>query len=248
MGYVDMHCHMMPGVDDGSQNVAMSYRMIEIAHEEGIDTCILTPHYKPGHRHVAPGEIGRFAKEMTARSAVQGMPVKFYAGNELMYFSEACDRLDEGIVCTLAGSDYVLVEFEPLDDEDRILAGLRQLIYAGYRPVLAHIERYECMMKSKNAWRLVADMGCLIQANTGSITGDFGHMAKVYTRMLLKEQALHFVSTDAHRDYGRAPYMKASLSYEQAKHQILNHGCRWNAHRWQDLYVPIRRGFQSFRH
>ena len=217
MGFVDIHCHIMPGVDDGSKNMAMTRRMIEIAYGEGIDTCILTPHYKPGHRHVAPGSIGRFADGMTAMSRKSGMPVRFYAGNEIMYYSEASDRLDNGSICTLAESDYVLVEFEPLDDADRIFNGLRQLVYAGYRPVLAHIERYECMVRQIKYWMDVVDMGCLIQVNTGSVTGNFGYRIKSYTHKLLKEHAVHFVATDAHRDSGRAPYMRKCAEYIRKK-------------------------------
>ena len=217
MGFADMHCHIMPGVDDGSRDIDMSRNMIDIAYSEGIDTVILTPHHKPGHSHVSPDEIRAFANRMTEEARESGRNISFYPGNEVLYYTDCIDRLEQGRICTLADSQYVLVEFEPMDDIERICTGARALLYGGYRPVLAHIERYSAMIGSESNWRRVADMGCLIQVNTSSVIGDFGHKAKAYTKSLLKEHAVHFVATDAHSDRWRAPYMKKCAKYLQKK-------------------------------
>ncbi len=212
-----MHCHIMPGVDDGSRDIDMSRNMIDIAYGEGIDTVILTPHCKPGPDRVSPDDIRAFADRMTEETRDLGRPVSFYPGNEVLYYTDCIEELDQGRICTLVDSKYVLVEFEPMDDIERICTGVRALMYGGYRPVLAHIERYAVMIGSESNWRRVADMGCLIQVNTSSVIGDFGHKAKAYTKKLLKEHAVHFVATDAHSDRRRAPYMEKCAKYLRKK-------------------------------
>ena len=213
MGLIDIHNHMMPRVDDGSKSIAMTYEMLKIAYAEGIDNIILTPHYKSGHLHVAPYEIRRFADEMTRISAEYDVPVTFHPGNEIRYYSRAIDRLEKEIALTLADSDYALIEFEPPDPFEKIIAAIKELTYAGYIPIIAHAERYRCMCEDLNNWQDVLDMGGLIQINCGSVMGKHGHEQKAYTHKLLKEQAVSFIATDAHRDTVRAPYMRECVDF-----------------------------------
>lgn len=213
MGFVDIHCHIMPGVDDGSKDTAMTGRMLEIAYNDGIDTMIVTPHYMPGQRHVVPSEIERFADRLSDISNRRGWPMNFYAGNELLYHSDCIGKLDGGRVCTLADTAYVLVEFEKGDSYRHIQSGVRALLSAGYYPILAHAERYATLVENIDYIENIVNSGCLLQVNASSVMGDFGRDSKIITGRLLNEGFVHFVATDAHSDGRRAPRMKKCFEY-----------------------------------
>ena len=215
---VDIHCHMMPGVDDGSANMAMTGRMLQTASNEGIDSIILTPHYKPGHRHVTPGEIGEFADSLTHISDLRGWDMRFYPGNEIMYHNDCVAKVESGRICTLANTDYVLVEFEPWSEFDRIYNGLREFMYAGYRPVLAHIERYSCIIDKPGRAEEIHNMGCFIQVNASAVMGEEGRVVRVFTNRILGERFADFVATDSHSDTTRAPHIKKCADYVERKY------------------------------
>lgn len=213
MGYTDIHCHLMPGVDDGSRNLSMTGRMLEIASEEGISRIIITPHYKPDRPCASPDKIHRFADSLNEISVRRGWNMSFFAGNELMYHSDCTALIAGNRVCTLADTDYVLMEFEPGDDFGRISKGIRELIYAGYIPVLAHIERYRSITEEPERAYELEETGCLFQINASSVFGDEGRPAKALAYKLLREKMVSFVATDAHTDGRRSPRMKECAGF-----------------------------------
>ena len=108
----DMHIHIMPEVDDGSESMEMTMEMLRIARENRIGTMILTPHYKGGHRNVSPeGQLRRIASMQDAMAQEEMEEVELYPGNEIMYDSSVPEALENGRICSLADSSYLLVEF-----------------------------------------------------------------------------------------------------------------------------------------
>lgn len=210
--FVDMHCHVLPAVDDGSESMEMTRGMLAIARENHIGAIIVTPHYKEGRHNAEPAKI--LQRIAAVREAVPGADApSLYLGNEILYDSTVADKLQAGKICTLAGSDSVLVEFRPGEEYSYLREGLRQLIYAGYRPVLAHCERYDCLLKNKT---LAADLrrnGVRLQVNAQSVRPGLFSPVSGFVNRLLSEKLVDFIGTDAHKDKGRAPECFSAWRY-----------------------------------
>lgn len=117
--------------------------------------------------------------------------------------------MEEGKIITLGASNCVLVEFEPYAEEKYIRNAVREILGFGYQPVIAHVERYQNLMERKfAAIQWMREIGALIQVNCASVTGDNGFTTKQNVKSLLKNGLVDFVSTDAHRPEGRAPYIE----------------------------------------
>ena len=208
MGYIDMHSHILPGMDDGSGSIGQTLRMLEIAVSEGITTMIATPHNMPG-KGCPPGSVVRRKVDELRRTLEQeGIPLEIVAGTEYYYREEVLDILDSEDAVTLGNSDCVLVEFEPLAERNYIRNALRNILGLGYRPVIAHVERYAKLMEDTAVLGDMRKNGILVQVNAMSVTGDNGRQAKKDVRNLLKKGLVDFVATDAHSDGRRAPYME----------------------------------------
>ena len=121
--------------------------------------------------------------------------------------------MENGHAVTLAGSRYVLVEFNPSDYYDHIRNGLYTLLMNGYYPILAHAERYREIRAKKSGMSDLREMGCYIQVNAGSVMGKFGFDTRQYSRKLLKQELVHFIATDAHDVGKRAPHLSACADY-----------------------------------
>ena len=145
---------------------------------------------------------------MEEKLAEEKIDIRLYPGNEIYYHSEAVAQALEGGLCTLAGSSYVLVEFNPMDEFEYIINGLYQFLSEGFRPVLAHVERYRCMTSKTDRTEELTGMGAYIQVNAGSIMGHYGLQTKGFARGLLKKDLVHFVATDAHDAKNRAPELE----------------------------------------
>lgn len=208
MKYMDIHSHLLPGIDDGARDFETSMEMFRIAGKNGIGAMILTPHYKPVHHNASPATIRRLISEMEEKLAEEKIDIRLYPGNEIYYHSEAVAQALEGGLCTLAGSSYVLVEFNPMDEFEYIRNGLYQFLSEGFRPVLAHVERYRCMTSKTDRTEELTGMGAYIQVNAGSIMGHYGLQTKGFARGLLKKDLVHFVATDAHDAKNRAPELE----------------------------------------
>ena len=208
MGYIDMHSHILPGMDDGSRSMSQTLRMLEIAVSEGISTMIATPHNMPGKGCPPVSVVRRKVDELRKTAEQEGIPLEIVAGTEYYYREEVLDILEDGGGVTLGNSDCVLVEFEPMAERNYIRNALRNILGLGYTPVIAHVERYARLMEDSSILYDMRKNGILVQVNAMSVTGDNGRQAKKDVRNLLKKGQVDFVATDAHSDGRRAPFMK----------------------------------------
>lgn len=218
-GFTDIHCHVLPMVDDGAETMEMALDMLWIAAEEGIRKMILTPHQKADRKCVTPDGIIRRMVLLQEEADKKGIPVKLFPGNEIFYRHGLGELLELGKIRTLADSHYVLVEFLPGEDFGYIRDALNRLISFGYWPVVAHVERYMNVVKDlRKAEELKEDTGCYFQVNSASVLGAYGFGEKTVTRKLLKQGAIDFVGTDAHRSEGRrSPRLKECAEWIQKR-------------------------------
>lgn len=216
---VDMHCHILPCLDDGSRFMKETLMMMKQAKENGIKAIVCTPHFKEGAPNASKKEIDGKILEVLTQCYEKGLDVKLYPGNEIMYYGEVPDLLEKGEVFTLNNSEFVLVEFLPTHPFNYIIDALYDISDTGYVPVLAHIERYMAFLNNYDRVRDVSHSGARIQINYGSIIGTYGHEAKAFTNKLLKDRKVDYIATDAHRAEGnRTVEIEEVLKYLYKKY------------------------------
>lgn len=209
----DIHTHILPAIDDGAKNWDQSYEMLDIAYKQGIKVLIATPHYMPGRRKGKAQRIISGVEQLQAYADKQGYDISIFPGNEIYYHDEVPELLEEGDILTLAGSEYVLVEFSPMDDARYIRNALANIQSAGYKPIVAHVERYESLCKKPfDRIAELHQMGVLIQVNASTIEGRMGRQTQGDVMKLLKLGLVDFIGTDAHSAGTRAPMVKKAVA------------------------------------
>lgn len=216
--FIDMHCHIIPAVDDGASGLEETARMLRIAREEGIAHIIATPHHHP-KRGSAPPEVLR-KKIQLVRELAQKMDgnMKVFLASEIFFGQEIPDKLAARRIFTINGSRYVLIEFSPTDSFDYICQGIRLVQMKGYKVVLAHVERYLSVRSHMENTEYLCRMGVLLQVNAGSITGESGRVIRRFVKELLERALVFCVGTDAHNSAERAPRMRKAAQYVQRKY------------------------------
>lgn len=211
--YIDIHSHILPRIDDGAESFEISMQMLRTAWADGIRTAILTPHYKPGRHNASPERTAALAGELRKKMEIERIGIELYQGNEFYYHDEMFRDLEEKRACTMAGSSYVLIEFGPMEQFEFIRNGLYEALARGWKPILAHAERYGSLMGKPGKVEELIRLGSCVQINAGSILGKAGYGAKRFTKTLLKEGMVHFVASDAHDTAKRAPLLSDCGKY-----------------------------------
>lgn len=212
-----MHCHIMWGVDDGSKSEEQSRRMLRIGYDEGIRHIIVTPHYNKRFWDIPPDELKRSYMALGKLVQEEFPGVSLHLGTEIFYNDNTLEDLEAGRIPTMAGSKYVLVEFMTSISYRRIKNAVTGIQNLDYIPIIAHVERYECLLKEPELIEELIERGAYIQVNASSIIGDNGRTAKKMIKTLLKTDCVHFVGTDAHRDDKRAPKIADAYIYVTKK-------------------------------
>ena len=205
--YFDLHTHMLPGLDDGAKDFAQAEKMLETAYAEGIRRIMLTPHFGPrssGAGRQKTEEVFDCMKEIAA--AYEGL--KLFLGNEILFSPSTIEELHNGNALTLAGSDYVLVEFYPDKPLSALESAVRALIRAGYRPVIAHAERYRCLQKHPADAEDLIEQGAAVQINSSSLLRGWTDPEYRCVKKLLQNDLVHFIGSDCHNDSSRSPVIR----------------------------------------
>ena len=212
-GYIDIHSHILPGLDDGADSLERTIRMLEIAYGEGIRTMIATPHYRESRKLIPIGYLEETLGKVEDEIAHLLPDMKIYMGSEVFYSHNMLSLLRERKVPTLGGSRYVLVEFVFGIDFTSMKNGLQELLYGGYQPILAHGERYPELMKDLEQVMELKEMGISIQVNSMNIIRSFGKHRHASSKKLFQHDLVDFLATDCHSDSIRAPVLKNTLAY-----------------------------------
>lgn len=212
-GIVDVHSHILPGVDDGSKNMDMTRQMLQMAWSEGIHTIIATPHHRERYSQASAAKLKETYQAVCIEAEKIDSDFKIYLGSELFRSHSLEEKLASGESLTMAGTNYVLVEFFPSDPYRELYSTLLRIKMAGYKPIVAHAERYQCLVKEPELTEKIVNMGCYIQINASSVTGENGFSVKRYVRKLLKYELVHFLGTDAHDLERRSPMIQESVNY-----------------------------------
>ncbi len=205
MKKIDIHSHILWGIDDGAKTKEQSLQMLKIAAEHEIVQIIATPHYHYRKGRSDPQTVLKAVEELRVAAEEAQIPVQLHAGNELYYTHDLLEELKKGDCLTLAGTDYVLIEFSVDTDRKRMQNAVYQFLSAGYNPVIAHVERYENLVNSPESLMNLADMGAYFQVNTGSLSTCFDWKRKQFVKSMLRDGMIQFLATDAHDIQKRPP-------------------------------------------
>ena len=207
----DIHCHLVPGVDDGSRDEDMSRELLHQAVEEGIILMITTPHNYPGRSEEKIPQLKERFGLLKTLAEEEAPGLSLYLGNEVFYRDSIVEDLQEERALTLAGTDYVLVEFHPGERGEKVFFGIRRLVEGGYRPVIAHVERIACFYKEERALQELRETGAFLQVNTHTLTGGLFDRRSAWWVRMCAAGHIHFLGSDAHHPADRPVSMQAAL-------------------------------------
>ncbi|MBQ8575832.1 MAG: hypothetical protein IJ447_07305 [Clostridia bacterium] len=208
----DIHCHILPNVDDGSGSINDSIEMAIIAADSGIKGIVATPHCNiPGicDNYWNP-EFDEKISILNQKLKKRSIPVKIYRGQEVFAHGDILMHLKNGTLITLNNSVYVLTEFDFRTSEHDVYPVLQRLVSEGYKPVVAHPERYAFTYDNPDSINRMRQIGSFIQLNGDSIKGEFGRYPKRVSKFILENRLADFVASDAHSQYRRTPNLTSA--------------------------------------
>lgn len=216
--FVDIHNHILPGVDDGSKDEEMTRNMLRIAWNDGIRIMVATPHYHPRKVKVSFSEL--YKRFHITRQLAKSIDPAFeiFLGMEIYTTVDSIRQIQENRLLPLNGSAYSLWEFDPGISWEQMQRMLLEIRMQGARPVLAHVERYGCMLDEPDRVEELKNRGIIIQMNASSVTGENGRYVRKFAKELLKYELVDVISTDAHSDSHRIPVMSKCYSHIARKY------------------------------
>lgn len=218
MKYYDIHCHFVPGVDDGAQSTEAALELIEADYKDGVRVIFMTPHQRPRLFEV-PLEKVVSRYEMIKTEALKRFPdLEIYLGCECFMHMEVLERIERNPELRLGGGRFVLAEFSTTHSAGFILERTDELISAGYEVIIAHAERYYPIREDIEFLKKLKRMGAYIQINADSIIGTYGHKMKKFCKKLLNEDLVDFVGSDAHNIKSRPPRIGKCADYVAKKY------------------------------
>lgn len=204
MSYIDLHAHVLPGVDDGAETLEASLMMLRMASEHGTKALAVTPH---GAGVTKTQYLGKFER-LKAAAARESLPVKLFFGMEMMADGTLFDRLQSGDVQPLGESRFLLVEFDPLDSSEWCAAATEHIRKYGYVPLIAHPERYVILQNEPWRAELWTERGAALQVTRSGIFGAFGRRAAETAQVLLERDLAFCVASDGHGTAYRRPILE----------------------------------------
>ena len=214
---IDIHAHVLPGVDDGAKDWKMCLEMLAQSAACGIERVIATPHFLPWRKNVHPDTIRELcekAKEKLEKE--KGIAIDIYPGNEIYYSIGVSERIKKGEALTLADSQYVLLEFKTSASYQELCRAVREMRDNGYVPIIAHMERYQCLGQAERINEL-KEMGALFQMNLDSLQGGIFSSRAGKSKKLISHGVIDFLATDMHDLETRTPMRKEDLAWIQKK-------------------------------
>lgn len=207
LGMLDLHCHILPAVDDGSGSMQDSIEMALLAQSSGVRGIVATPHANlPAERkNFWSAGMEQHLNELQSRLHELDIHISLYPGQEIFLSAVPVEALRNGSLIGLNHSRYLLVEFDPQEPAQTACRMLQQLCAEGYVPVVAHPERYCFVQEDADAAFKIKETGSLLQLNKSSFKGSFGRRAMYAAHRMLHQRTADFIASDAHSQYLRTP-------------------------------------------
>lgn len=213
VGLCDVHCHLLPEIDDGASSIAETAKLLKLEYADGVRTIIVTPHYRVGMFEPSMDEVYKQYARVKEIAAMVGDGMQVFLGCEFHVNEDMVTVLRQGRRPTMAGSRYVLTEFSEKHDYPFIRGKCYELLSNGYKPIVAHAERYPAIRKNIDYLGDLAELGAYIQMNAGSVLGKEGFLIRQFCKKAIKEALIHFIGSDAHNLADRRPLLGKCADY-----------------------------------
>ncbi len=206
-GFVDIHCHILPGLDDGARDTSQTLEMLRIARHDGIEAIVATPHIKSGVFENSRQTIVQAIAGLNGGAEENG--VALYPGADIYISRSLIDDVRMGGLPLINDKNYLLLELPdyvlpPLAEIGKMISGLRM---DGITPVITHPERNLAILQDISILRKLINAGAVCQITAGSITGKFGAAVRKASFRMMKKGMVHAVASDAHDTRRRPPVL-----------------------------------------
>lgn len=208
---IDIHSHVLPGIDDGAPNLEVALRMARIAVADGIRVMACTPHITPGVYYNTSVSIHAAIDAFRLALIEAEIPLTLVAGADAQIYPELLGDVIAGKVPTLNGGRYFLLEPPHHVAPPRFKESVQQFIDAGYVPIITHPERLTWINGQYPMLKDLVKRGAWMQVTAASLLGQFGVAAERYAMRMLKDGLVHVIASDAHSDLQRKPEMRSAF-------------------------------------
>lgn len=208
---IDLHCHLLPGIDDGAPDLSLSLAMARCAVADGITVTACTPHIMPGYYENTGHGIRSAVEALQLQLASENIPLRLVTGADVHLTTDLVDGLQSGRMLTLNDSRYFL--FEPPHNvaPPRMADAVFDVMAAGYHPIITHPERLRWIEEHYPLMQQLARAGVWMQLTAGSVTGRFGKRPQYWSERMLDEGIVHILATDAHNMRSRNPVLSQAV-------------------------------------
>lgn len=217
---IDIHCHILPGIDDGAKTIDESLAMARAAVDEGVRTIVATPHHQNGKYINDKEDIEQLVIELQNNIDEANIPLKILAGQEVRLYGDLIEDIKHKEIVTI-GNKYVLVEF-PSNHVPRYTEKLFYDLQLEKKvPIIVHPERNTELMKNPDVLLNLVEKGALTQLTASSLVGAFGKNIQQFSRQLIEADLTHFIASDAHNTTSRGFYLQDA--YVEIEKRYGNH-------------------------
>jgi len=222
---IDIHCHILPSLDDGAQTMEDAVAMAKQAVRQGITAVVATPHYADGIHWNEASIVHQSVKQLKDVLAAQDIPLQVLPGQEVRVFGALVEELQSGTTIPMAQSPYLLLELPASQIPDKLDDLIYELQLRGVTAVIAHPERNRAFLRQPDRLLELVERGALCQLTARSVLGSAGKSIQTFSLQLCKRNLIHFLASDAH-DCGRRGF-QLQEAYEELRRQVGNEHCNY---------------------
>lgn len=209
---IDLHCHILPTLDDGAADMDEALEMCRLALRDGVSAIVATPHHIPGLYSWEPDDVEERARLLRQRLVESGIPLAVLTGAELTLSPELPAMLREEPRLALNGGCHFLVELSPQVLPATAEPFFHSLLDQGLVPVIAHPERYRWYWRRPDFFDALLGRGALLQVTAGSVLGEWGPQARDFSLELIKRGRARILASDGHNSIDRPPLLSPALN------------------------------------
>ncbi len=209
---IDIHCHILPGLDDGPRTLDESITMAELALKDGARTVVATPHMLNGMHENGLEKIEKTLSDLKQAISGRGLLLRLLIGGDVHLAPGMASAVRNGLAVTIGDmGKYILVELPFFGIPPAVKEEVFQLKLQGITPIITHPERHALILRDPSLLEDLVDLGCLAQVTAASLTGGFGEAARRGAETLIKRRLIHLIASDAHSPVDRPPGLSRAV-------------------------------------
>ncbi|QKY70315.1 tyrosine-protein phosphatase [Lentibacillus sp. CBA3610] len=215
---IDIHCHILPGIDDGAGTITDSLAMAQTAAQQGIHTIVATPHHRNGVFNNLKNDIISYTHDLNEQLKEENIPVTILPGQETRINGDMVGDIENGDLAALNDTKYLFVEFSSSHVPRYAKQMLFDIQVAGYIPVIVHPERNSAISQHPSMLYEFVQKGALTQVTAASLNGNFGKNIQKFSHQLVEANLTHFLASDAHNTTTRGFVMDEAFQELSDQH------------------------------